>query len=132
MTNPPYSSDHVEKLFQFVSSNNVNKCFVLLLPSYFCQRKYFKEFCEKTNLFFYCSFETIPLSRTKGGRKSDSIRKDRKNAPFISFWYCALPCNTPFGERKKIFEKMKQSLVKYNIEAAARHNNLQHGSRAKW
>ena len=25
---------------------------------------------------------------------------------------------------------MKQSLVKYNIETAARHNNLQHGSRA--
>ncbi len=128
VTNPPYSSDHVEKLFQFVSSKKANKCFVLLLPSYFCQRKYFKEFCEKTNLFFIVPSKRYRYRAPKGGRKSDSIRKDRKNAPFISFWYCALPYNTPFGERKKIFKKMKQSFVKYNIEAASRQNNLQHGS----
>ena len=128
MTNPPYSSDHVEKLFQFVSSNKANKCFVCCCHHIFVNASISKRFVKK-QIYFYCSFETIPLSRTKRWEEVGIHPERSKNAPFINFWYCALPSNTPFGERKKIFKKMKQSFVKYNIEAASRQNNLQDGSR---
>ena len=124
ITNPPYSSDHVEKLFNFISTHNKDKSCFLLLPSYFCQRKYFKSFFQKMKLFFIVPSRRYRYRAPKGGRDSDSMRKDRKNAPFISFWYCALPVNINKNDRKIIYGKIKKSIVKYNMDLQAEHDAL--------
>jgi hypothetical protein len=122
ITNPPYSSDHVEKLFQFVSTYNKKRSCFLLLPSYFCQRKYFKLFCEKLKLFFIVPSRRYRYRAPKGGRTN--VRKDRKNAPFVSFWYCSLPVYTNDSDRKNIYKKISQYVVKYNIELRLKHEEL--------
>lgn len=54
LTNPPYSSDHMEKLVRFVVSNNEGRPFCLLVPNYVYMKDYFQKIVgnNNSNIFF--------------------------------------------------------------------------------
>jgi len=85
ITNPPYSGDHIEKIFEFC--NNSKKPWLLLLPNYV----YMKEFYVKFFAEFKNPFYIVPKKRYSF-YSPQTIRKnikssERKTSPFKTFWY---------------------------------------------
>ena len=91
VTNPPYSKDNVERLFRYcMSEENQRKPFFLLLPNYFVKKPWFRRDVEPaTHPFFLVPSKRYRYQTPKGGRASSAMRKDRKTAPFVTFWYCS-------------------------------------------
>jgi hypothetical protein len=95
VTNPPYSADHVERLFRYCARQR-KPCF-LLLPHYFYTKQYFRETLGEnaSALFFLCPgtgrrYEYLPPA---WGKTASNLEGSRKvtTSPFPSFWYCFLP-----------------------------------------
>lgn len=53
LTNPPYSSDHMERLLRFVANNNDSRPFCLLVPNYVYMKDYFQKIVSSSNNMFY-------------------------------------------------------------------------------
>lgn len=84
VTNPPYSEDHVERLFEFAEKSQ--KPWLLLLPNYVLNKPFFLQIASK--LSFILPARRYLYRTPKGGRDKSCMRKDRKTSPFITFWYC--------------------------------------------
>jgi len=84
VTNPPYSEDHVEKLFEFAVKSQ--KPWLLLLPNYVLNKPFFLGLVKRP--IFILPARRYLYRTPKGGRDKDCMRKDRKTSPFITFWYC--------------------------------------------
>ena len=92
MTNPPYSANHVERLFKYCAKTP-DKPFLLLLPMYFYTEPFYKETIGSqsnlSNLFFICP----GLGGRYGYTPPNWAGVDREDsapsgiAPFPSFWY---------------------------------------------
>jgi hypothetical protein len=83
VTNPPFSGDHVEKMFRFCV--NSGKPFLCLVPNYVYTKPFY------TGLTTECRpFYVVPATRyefwTPDGFRGQA--NERKTSPFLSFWYC--------------------------------------------
>mmetsp|Transcript_31251 Transcript_31251/g.76244 ORF Transcript_31251/g.76244 Transcript_31251/m.76244 type:complete len:379 (+) Transcript_31251:93-1229(+) len=86
ITNPPYSSDHVQRLINFVKSNG--KPTLLLMPNYVHSKPFFpaKEFMfvlPKKRYVYWTPKGLRPKEKTQNHVSSRGIR----TSPFMSFWY---------------------------------------------
>jgi len=111
VTNPPYSKNHVERLFKFVAMNP-EMPFLLLLPMYFYTESFFKTTIgaqsKVGNLFFICP----GLGRRYGytpPKWTDLQREESAPiAPFPSFWFCnAGPYTKPIVKKWKTVNEVK-------------------------
>ncbi len=57
VTNPPFSQDHIPKLFKFLAK--ARKPYAVLMPDYIVTKKWFKDFYEET----YCARATAPSTK---------------------------------------------------------------------
>lgn len=97
VTNPPYTSDHVERLLAFCAAVAQPCC--LLLPSYVYTKPYYASgpFGALRPLFLVppCRYKyrSPPGASNAAGavRKSGSGSSGQVTAPFPSFWYLKLP-----------------------------------------
>lgn len=88
VTNPPYSGDHIPKLFDFVKSCSVPV--FLLLPNFVCTKPYF----DPRGVFYVVPKSRYQYSTPKGRRQEKTAKY---TSPFASFWYCysrGIPMNT--------------------------------------
>jgi len=100
ITNPPYSDDHVEKLFEFL--NHHDKPCLLLMPSYVCNKDYFHRVAEHFTFLY-------PLKRyvywtPKGLRKKQQNHASTlgiRTSPFVSMWYLNL---SPLINKTDLFQ----------------------------
>jgi len=86
VTNPPYSSTHMEKLLNFCVT--FKKPYALLLPNFVYTKPYYAEL--KLKSFFLVPklrYSYLPPKWVDGGSTALSKGKN-KTAPFHSFWYC--------------------------------------------
>jgi hypothetical protein len=110
VTNPPYSGNHVSRLFNYCVASN--KPFMLLLPMYFYTEPYYKTTIGQQqhlpNLFFVCP----GLGRKRYGYKPpqwSGVERSGDNpdrdsiAPFPSFWFCSMGKHT-----KTVLKRWKQ------------------------
>ena len=115
VTNPPYSQSNVEKLVEFCTSEKQrHKPFFLLMPNYFVKKPYYVEKVDRDKELrpFYVAPRKRYRYRTpKGGRDQGSMRKDRKTAPFVTFWYCSLGSSVSKVQRQKIMDLYEKNVV---------------------
>lgn len=83
ITNPPYSQDHMERLFRYVSSSSKPYC--LLLPNYVYMKDYVFRSPHISKLFFLVPTTRYLYTTPKGRRQQKS---GKFTSPFPSFWYC--------------------------------------------
>jgi len=131
LTNPPYSGNHMEKLFEFCSDKK--KPFFLLLPHYVYTKPYFnlirsvsKDDASGSRTFFMIPgmgrrYTYLPPKWAAGHDKTTT-------SPFPSFWYCncyelnetiltalqeSLQANAsdPLGEKKSRYAHFRQKVV---------------------
>ncbi len=86
VTNPPYSGDHIERLFSWLVKNK--KPWFVALPNFVYTKPYFQNLAISPYPFFL-----VPSTPRRyvyvtpmGMRKVKSAQ--RKTSPFVSFWYC--------------------------------------------
>ena len=120
MTNPPYSANHVHRLFKYCVKSK--KPFCLLLPHYFYTEPYYKETIGAqdylSNLFFICPGLGRRYGYTpptwQGIEREDDGSSSSGIAPFPSFWYCNLQQYTkPVIKKWKVTHepKLKENTV---------------------
>ena len=85
VTNPPYSADHLERLFAHCVRSN--KPWALLLPWFVVKKPWFKTYAAKHTVHFLAPrrryYFLPPSSMVDEGR-------DKVTAPFETFWYLCL------------------------------------------
>ncbi|GMH72515.1 hypothetical protein TrST_g9850 [Triparma strigata] len=88
ITNPPYSDDHVEKLFTWLTSSvNKDKVWMCLLPQFFHKHEYYKRLTSSIHPFYIVPkkrYIYLPPSGFREKKKSDT---HKKSSPFVSMWY---------------------------------------------
>lgn len=95
ITNPPYSSDHVEKLILHLTTDDrtKGKPWCLLMPTYVHKKDYYKDkIFSKKNQNGIQPFYLVPKKRyvylpPKNFREKKSSDVHKKSSPFISMWY---------------------------------------------
>eukprot|EP00943_MAST-04B_sp_MAST-4B-sp1_P003007 g3007.t1 len=94
ITNPPYSSDHIEKLLYYIKKmvQTKGKPFFLLLPNYVYTKQYYKDIMKEINLFYYVPIKfryyyNPPdwVDKTQGS--SALLKGKTSTSPYHSFWY---------------------------------------------
>ncbi|EKX53412.1 hypothetical protein GUITHDRAFT_46531, partial [Guillardia theta CCMP2712] len=82
VTNPPYSNDHIERLFSFCSS--CEKPWMVLVPNYVYTKDYYEKMLKSGVRPFYVippnRYEYISPAGARGSR-------EKKTSPFVSFWF---------------------------------------------
>lgn len=118
VTNPPFSSDHKERLLQFLIDDPRQRPFFLLLPSWVAQRSYWREFLAALRHRSEHRHEinsSIRLADFQDTSTSDSLEKEvgvfywcpggkyrfehvdgfkaqgRAKAPFDAMWFVGVP-----------------------------------------
>ena len=90
LTNPPYSVDHMERLFTFCAKHD--KPWLLLVPSYVHQKACFQQAGvggSSNRPFFVVPKKRYNYWSPKGaGRGNPKVRKDGRTSPFVTLW-CA-------------------------------------------
>ena len=86
MTNPPYSDDHKEKLFNYVCER-YGVPFLLLLPSYVASKGYYRKivqcYSDRFQFFYVVPNVAYEYDHPEGTGKPIP--------PFFSIWFCGLP-----------------------------------------
>lgn len=90
VTNPPYSADHVRRLFNFCVANAKSYC--LLLPNYVCQRP---EYNLVAPQYYVCPRKRYNYWTPKAFRARDKTQGHvstlgHRTSPFASFWHVSL------------------------------------------
>ena len=88
ITNPPYTGDHCEKLFNFLLKNK--KPYFILLPDYFQKRKFFPDKDNITILkppsqYHYWTPSLLRSSK-KSKKQHSNLALGIKTSPFASSW----------------------------------------------
>lgn len=83
ITNPPYSLDHMERMFQYMWTST--RPFCLLLPNYVYMKDYLYKSPHLHKLFFVVPTTRYLYTTPKGRRQQKS---SKFTSPFPSFWYC--------------------------------------------
>jgi hypothetical protein len=90
VTNPPYSSDHVEKLLQFVTSPQFgDRPWFLLLPNWVVKKDYYEQLVLSRGV---TPFYVVPRKRyvylpPPNYRTTKASDTHKKSSPFVSMWY---------------------------------------------
>jgi hypothetical protein len=91
LTNPPYSSDHPERLLAFCKSHK--KPAFLLMPNYVAAKPCFAKMsrdwlfvCPKKRYFYW----TPKGLREQSATQSHASQFGNRTSPFISFWYVSV------------------------------------------
>jgi len=102
VTNPPYSSDHVERLLQFVEKNK--KPAFLLMPKYIHEKPFFSgkrfTFVVPSKRYVYWTPKGL---RPKEKRQNHASTLGIRTSPFISFWYVTQ--GLPYKELRGLYKK---------------------------
>mmetsp|Transcript_38414 Transcript_38414/g.62442 ORF Transcript_38414/g.62442 Transcript_38414/m.62442 type:complete len:409 (+) Transcript_38414:107-1333(+) len=93
VTNPPYSSDHVERLTRFVARNG--KPSLLLMPNYVYAKSFFPEkkfvyIVPRKRYVYWTPKGLRPKNKLQNHASSLGVR----TSPFVSFWYVTRNCLT--------------------------------------
>eukprot|EP00560_Eucampia_antarctica_P007993 CAMPEP_0197831726 /NCGR_PEP_ID=MMETSP1437-20131217/11733_1 /TAXON_ID=49252 ORGANISM="Eucampia antarctica, Strain CCMP1452" /NCGR_SAMPLE_ID=MMETSP1437 /ASSEMBLY_ACC=CAM_ASM_001096 /LENGTH=519 /DNA_ID=CAMNT_0043434763 /DNA_START=15 /DNA_END=1574 /DNA_ORIENTATION=+ len=92
-TNPPYSEDHIPKLFNYLMKDTamLGKPWFLLMPTWVHKKDYYVEALRKANGSiqpFYIvpkkRYIYVPPKNFRDKKKSDV---HKKSSPFVSMWY---------------------------------------------
>jgi hypothetical protein len=86
VTNPPYSGDHIEKLFQFVST--LDRPWFLLLPQWVHKKEYYERAVSTIRPFYLVPRKRYVYVPPKDFRESKRSDTHKKSSPFVSMWYC--------------------------------------------
>lgn len=93
ITNPPYSSDHIEKLMTHITSTKFGKTpWLLLMPNWVHKKDYYENFTLKNQINPSYPFYVVPKKRyvyvpPPNFRKKRASDVQKKNSPFVSMWY---------------------------------------------
>ena len=90
VTNPPYSGNQIEKLMQFVTSQQKfgHRPWFLLMPQWVHKKSYFQELTKNIQPFYLVPnkrYIYLPPTDFRAAKKSDV---HKKSSPFVSMWYC--------------------------------------------
>ncbi|KAL7505593.1 hypothetical protein ACHAXN_003047 [Cyclotella atomus] len=96
VTNPPYSSDHFDKLLGFLSKNN--KPALLLLPEHLPKKSsiYAEDkfvFLSPPERYHYWTPEGMRQDQEKNEKKKKqhmNLVLGRRNSPFVSYWFLSM------------------------------------------
>ncbi|RYY77915.1 hypothetical protein EON63_18085 [archaeon] len=87
ITNPPYSQDHMEKLFGYLHTTTTPYC--VLVPNYVYMKDYMHPHTHTRTqthpMFFIVPSARYMYTTPKGRRQQKSAKY---TSPFPSFWYC--------------------------------------------
>jgi len=81
VTNPPYSSDHKERIIDFCANGNSGRPYFALMPSYVANRKYYRDLVEGGGDYFF----VVPRMRYEY-KHPEATGHD--TSPFFSVWFC--------------------------------------------
>ena len=98
VTNPPYSSHHIEELIRHLTSTNSNKRtspslfpshrpWMLLLPQWVHKKDYYVEATKDIQPFYlvpHKRYVYVPPASFRERKRSDT---HKKSSPFVSMWY---------------------------------------------
>jgi hypothetical protein len=88
VTNPPYSSDHVQRLLRFVESNG--RPALLLMPNYVAGKAFFRaeeySFVVPKKRYHYWVPKGL-RSKDRQGKEGHVSTLGIRTSPFISFWF---------------------------------------------
>jgi hypothetical protein len=88
VTNPPYSSDHVQRLLHFVESNG--RPALLLMPNYVAGKAFFRaeeySFLVPKKRYHYWVPKGL-RSKDRQGKEGHVSTLGIRTSPFISFWF---------------------------------------------
>lgn len=94
ITNPPYSSDHVDRLIKHLTTSPhvAGKPWCLLMPNYVHKKDYYKDILAKKGKNGIQPFYLIPNKRyvylpPKYFREKKDSDVHKKSSPFVSMWY---------------------------------------------
>jgi hypothetical protein len=94
ITNPPYSEDHIPKLFNHLTNdkNMTGKPWFLLMPSWVHKKDYYIQAMKKTKNGPIQPFYVVPKKRyvyspPKKFREKKKSDVHKKSSPFVSMWY---------------------------------------------
>ena len=90
VTNPPYSGSHIEKLMQFVTSQQKfgHRPWFLLMPQWVHKKDFFLELTKDIHPFYLVPrkrYVYLPPTDFREAKKSDV---HKKSSPFTSMWFC--------------------------------------------
>lgn len=89
ITNPPYSGENIQKLFQFLMTKT-DTPFLLLMPNYVYLKDYFGAFESVTKPFYIVPKKRYTYWAPRGLREKKHTHTNadlgERTSPFVSFW----------------------------------------------
>ena len=111
VTNPPYSSDHIEKLMNYVSSEAFGtRPWFLLMPNWVHKKDYFLNAVKNISPFYLVPRKRYVYLPPKGFREAKKSDIHKKSSPFVSMWYV-------WGGTKS----QNEALIRCYLKASGRH-----------
>jgi hypothetical protein len=88
VTNPPYSDQHIPKLFQFITSQKFGDSpWFLLLPNWVHKKDYYKSATCEIRPFYLVPKKRYVYLPPKQFRDKKASDVHKKSSPFPSMWY---------------------------------------------
>jgi hypothetical protein len=93
ITNPPYSSDHIDKLMKYITSTAFgSKPWLLLMPNWVHKKEYYEHSTTKNQINPIYPFYIVPKKRyvyvpPPDFREKKASDVHKKSSPFVSMWY---------------------------------------------
>ena len=113
VTNPPYSGEHVSRLFDFCRASG--KPWFVLVPNYCYTKPYYVRFLQDSKAeYFYIAPKKRYLYLTPKGRRQH--KSSKITSPFITFWYCHVPSS--FCERGGLREIVQRCVDRAQVDVA--------------
>eukprot|EP01052_Picozoa_sp_SAG31_P019469 SAG31_NODE_1419_length_8430_cov_2.658024_8_plen_239_part_00 len=93
VTNPPYSGDHLRRIFEFAISTP-NRPWLLLLPWFVVRKDWYRRAfasggAQENRAVVYLVPRRRYFFQPPGGLSDKMTGSARKTAPFETFWYCS-------------------------------------------
>lgn len=92
MTNPPYSTDHIDLLMEFLTNKTLtskSKPWLLLMPNWVHKKDFYISALKKNNLrpFYVVPKKRYVYEPPKDFRSKKISDTHKKSSPFVSMWY---------------------------------------------
>jgi hypothetical protein len=93
ITNPPYSSDHIDKLMKYITSTAfASMPWLLLMPQWVHKKDYYESSTTKSQINPSYPFYIVPKKRyvylpPPDFREKKASDVHKKSSPFVSMWY---------------------------------------------
>lgn len=89
VTNPPYSEDHIERLFRFLTSPTFgHRRWFVLLPTWVHKKDFYTNATNRIAPFYLIPHRRYVYLPPPNFRESKKSSVHRKSSPFVSMWYC--------------------------------------------